>query len=84
MKIILIGLRASILSHFGFAAAATVGVTGSDRVGIQALGADLDSRGVSVAVVSLGALETDMFTAFGAGYAGRKMRRIRLPKVSRE
>jgi NAD(P)-dependent dehydrogenase (short-subunit alcohol dehydrogenase family) len=42
------------------------------NMGMQALGADLNSQGVSVAVVSPGASETDMFTAFNAEYAGRK------------
>ena len=43
------------------------------NMGMQALGADLNSHGVSVAVVSPGVSETDMFTAFSAEYAGRKM-----------
>jgi NAD(P)-dependent dehydrogenase (short-subunit alcohol dehydrogenase family) len=43
------------------------------NMGMQALGADLNSQGVSVAVVSPGASETDMFAEFSADYVARKI-----------
>lgn len=42
------------------------------NMGLQALGADLKSQGVIVAVVSPGASETQMFAAFTADYRGGK------------
>ena len=44
------------------------------NMGMQALAADLNSQGVSVAVVSPGVAETDMSIAFSAEYVGRKIR----------
>jgi NAD(P)-dependent dehydrogenase (short-subunit alcohol dehydrogenase family) len=44
------------------------------NMGMQALGADLRSQGVAVAVVSPGATDTDMLTAFTAEYVGNKFR----------
>jgi NAD(P)-dependent dehydrogenase (short-subunit alcohol dehydrogenase family) len=42
-------------------------------MGMQAIGADLQSHGVVVAVVSPGATETAMLAEFSADYLGRKM-----------
>jgi NAD(P)-dependent dehydrogenase (short-subunit alcohol dehydrogenase family) len=44
------------------------------NMGMQALGADLHSQGVSVAVVSPGVAETAMSTAFGVEYVGRQIK----------
>lgn len=43
------------------------------NMGMQALGADLQAQGVSVAVVSPGVAATDMSTAFSEQYLGRKL-----------
>jgi NAD(P)-dependent dehydrogenase (short-subunit alcohol dehydrogenase family) len=42
-------------------------------MGMQAMGADLKSQGVVVAVISPGATDTDMLTQFGAEYLGKKI-----------
>jgi NAD(P)-dependent dehydrogenase (short-subunit alcohol dehydrogenase family) len=42
-------------------------------MGMQAIGADLQSHGVVVAVVSPGATDTEMFAEFSADYLGKKM-----------